>query len=178
MHLFSKKKGAKNRKSTYSEMEVNTDIDHESAINMENVSSYNVLKEVYKYGIDDFKHLSLFKLTRHKYDVYKKYCYNWEYHASFSPLWMERIKKYGGYVDYLKKSVVFQEDPNDDLMQKFYSNYGYEPDEQPKSIQDRSICKIEKKYDWNWFDKTYKNTGLVEIWEEELDEFNLVPLSY
>jgi hypothetical protein len=178
MHLFSKKNGAKNRKSTYSEMEVNTDIDHESGINMENVSSYNVLKEVCKYGIDDFKHLSLFKLTRRKYDVHKKYCYNWEYHASFSPLWMERIKKYGGYVDYLKKSVVFQEDPNDDLMQKFYSNYGYEPDEQPKSIQDRSICKIEKKYDWNWFDKTYKNTGLVEIWEEELDEFNLVPLSY
>jgi len=178
MHLFSKKKGAKNRKSTYLEIEENIVIDQEMATNIENVSSYNVLKEVCKYGIDDCKHLSLFKLTRKKYNVSEKYRYNWEYHASFSPVWMDRIKKYGGYVDYLKKSVVFQEDPNDDLMQNFYSSYGYEPDEQPKSIQDKSICEIEKRYDWNWFDKTYKNKGLVDIWEEELDEFNLVPLSY
>jgi hypothetical protein len=51
----------------------------------------------------------------------------WEYYASFSPIWSERIEKYNGTVDHDKKTVVFEDD--DDL-DEFYDQYGYEPDEQ------------------------------------------------
>jgi hypothetical protein len=50
--------------------------------------SYTKHLMVCKYNIDNFKHLSLFKLTRHNYNLSEKYWYNWEYHSSFSPIWV------------------------------------------------------------------------------------------
>ena len=72
-------------------------------------------------GINDTKHLSLFKLTRAKYVLKDAYFNNWEYHASFSPLWSQRIQWYSGYPDYNTQKIIFTEEES---AQKFYRLYG------------------------------------------------------
>ena len=63
-------------------------------------------------------------------------------------------------------------------MQQFYGLYGLEPDEQTQLVQQKIIPKIEKKYDWKWFKNKYKNNGLLEVDDEELDEFDESGLIY
>jgi hypothetical protein len=140
--------------------------------------AYHVLETVYKCGIDDFHYLSLFKLKRQKYNIKDKYWYNWLYHASFSPIWSKRIHDHGGYPDYFKQTIVFKEGPSDDLMQQFYGLYGYEPDEQKKEIQEKSIIDIKKINNWLIFYTKYRKNGLVEVDEEELEEFDIEGLTY
>ena len=101
----------------------------------------------------------------------ERYWYHWLYYASFSPIWLERIKQYGGTIDYTNKIVLFEDD---DLTEEFYSLYGLEPDEQKECVQNKSIVTIEQKYDWSWFYNQYKKNGLFEIWEEELQEFDFI----
>jgi hypothetical protein len=173
MCLFSKKEHLKKGKSIYINVEPEDIIIYETIC-----GSYKILEKVCICGIDDFKHLSLFKLKRSKYNLVDKYLYNWEYHASFSPLWSERIKQFGGYPDYMKQKIMFKEEPDDDLMQEFYSLYGLEPDEQLKSIQEKSIKTIEKVNNWKLFKEKYKKNGLFDIYEEELDEFDISGLLY
>ena len=122
--------------------------------------------------------MSLFKLKRSKYNLKEKYWYNWEYHASFSPIWFQRIKQFGGEHDFIKKKIIFKEEPDDDLMQEFYGLYGLEPDEQKKNVQEKNIKKIEKVHNWKWFNDKYRKNGLFEIYEEELEEFDNDGLIY
>jgi hypothetical protein len=103
------------------------------------------------------------------------YWYNWLYHASFSPIWLQRIKLRRGYVDYLSKKVVFI---NDDCLEQFYELYGYEPDEQKKEIQEKSILSIKRVNNWQTFYNQFKKNGLLEIDEEELDELNADAIKY
>ena len=121
--------------------------------------------------------LNLFKLNRNKYknELTNMYYNKWIYHASFSPIWHNRIKKYYGYVDYLNMNVCFK---NDDCLEDFYNIYGYEPDEQPSEIQNKNIGPI--NYDCNWFDfyGLYRNNGIINISDDELDELNEEPLLY
>uniref|UniRef100_A0A6C0HY96 Uncharacterized protein n=1 Tax=viral metagenome TaxID=1070528 RepID=A0A6C0HY96_9ZZZZ len=56
----------------------------------------------------------------------------WIYYASFSPIWNMRLQKYGAKVDHLLKDVVFDDD---DQFEVFMEKFGFEPDEQPLSIQ-------------------------------------------
>ena len=51
----------------------------------------------------------------------------WDYYASFSPAWKERIKDHNGRIDDVAKRVIFDDD---DDQEEFYDRYGYEPDEQ------------------------------------------------
>lgn len=55
----------------------------------------------------------------------------WDYYASFSPIWKERIEYHNGKIDAHLKQVIFEE--NDDE-ESFYDLYGYEPDEQSVEI--------------------------------------------
>jgi hypothetical protein len=175
MALFSKKDKLKKGKSIY------------IPVTMEEIKCYEtlildrghrVLEVACINGIDDFEYLSLFKLKRNNYNIDEKYWFNWLYHASFSPIWSKRIHKYGGYPNYLNQKVVFKEDPNDELMQKFYDLYGYEPDEQKKSIQEKCIKTIKKTNNWLIFYQNFRKNGLVEIDVEELDEFDVEGLIY
>ncbi len=145
---------------------------------IDDIKGNNVLKKACIYNIDEFQHLSLFKLTRNKYDVINLYRHNWEYHASFSPLWNNRLKQFGGRVDFIKTKVIFKEEPDDDLMQEFYLRHGLEPDEQTLDVQNKSIQPIVKKYDWKWFNSTYKKNGIFEIYEEELEELDVDCVTY
>jgi hypothetical protein len=55
----------------------------------------------------------------------------WDYYASFSPVWKERIEDHNGKIDDVSKCVVFDDD---DDREEFYDRYGYEPDEQSIDI--------------------------------------------
>lgn len=178
IQLFTKKAQLKKGKSIYINVEPEDIVQFESIVGSQNIKNYNILKKAYMCAIDDLKHLSLFKLTRNKFDIQDAYKYNWEYYASFSPLWEKRIKQFGGYICYDKQKVIFKEDPDDDLMQEFYELYGLEPDEQNSQVQNKSIQKIEKIHNWKWFQKQYKNNSLFEVYEEELEEFDVDGLNY
>jgi hypothetical protein len=176
--LFSKKEQLKKGKSIYINVEPEDIIPYETICGSDELKHYKILEKAYICGIDDLKHLSLFKLKRNKYNLQEKYWYNWEYHASFSPLWSKRIRQFGGYASYSNQKIIFKEEPDDDLMQEFYSLYGLEPDEQSQSVQKKSIQPIEKVHNWKWFNDQYKKNGLFEIYEEELDEFDETGLIY
>jgi hypothetical protein len=172
MTLFSKKAGLKKGRSIYIHVEPEDIIPYETIIGSQEIKHYDILEKAYICGIDDFKHLSLFKLTRHKYNIQEEYRIRWLYHASFSPLWAKRIKDFGGYPDYTKQTIIFKEEPDDDLMQQFYVLYGLEPDEQKIEVQNKSIAKIEKINNWSKFYEKYMKNGLIEVYDEELEEFD------
>lgn len=68
------------------------------------------------------------KIMKKRLDIFRN---NWLSHAAYSPIWKERIVKFGGVIDKRKKSVTF---PNDDMFDDFHDEYGVEPEEQPKTI--------------------------------------------
>ena len=177
MCLFSKKAEIKKGRSIYIHVEPQDIIPYETIYKTDQLKHYKILEKAYMCGIDDLKHLSLFQLKRHKYNIQERYWYKWEYHASFSPIWCQRILQFGGFPDYTNETIVFQEDPDDESMQQFYDRYGLEPDEQKKEVQEKSIMNIEKVHDWKWFNKQYKKNGLFEVYEEELEEFDISGLS-
>ena len=178
MTLFSRKVELKKGKSIYINVEPEDVIIYEPITGSNDLKNHKILEIAYMCGIDDLKHLSLFKLTRNKYNLQEKYWYNWEYHASFSPVWSKRIQQYKGYTDYNKQKVIFKEDPDDELMQEFYGLYGLEPDEQKIDVQNKSIQSIEKIHNWKWFSEKYKKNGLFEVYEEELEEFDVDGVRY
>jgi len=178
MQMFSKKVGLKKGRSVYINVEPNDISQFSPMIGSNKCRPYRILEASCIHEINESKLLSLFKLTRNKYNIQEKYWYNWEYHAAFSPIWSKRIHQYGGYPDYTKQRIIFKEVPDDVLMQQFYSLYGLEPDEQKKETQNKSIQIIEKVYDWKWFQLEYKKNGIFEVYDEELDEFDVDGLKY
>jgi len=60
----------------------------------------------------------------------------WLYHASFSPIWRDRIIGHGGKIDNRSKKVIFMKEEN---MEEFYDKYNYEPDEQSFVLQKKCM---------------------------------------
>ena len=170
--LISRKEGLKKGRSIYFQSETEDLMCYETVTAS---PAYRVLQAVELKGINDAQYLGLFRLNRRKYNMNECYWHNWLYHASFSPIWSQRIKMCGGYVDYFSKKVVFI---NDDCLEKFYELYGYEPDEQKKEIQEKSIIQITKASNWQTFYNQFKKNGLLEIDEEELEELNADAIKY
>jgi hypothetical protein len=56
--------------------------------------------------------------------------YQWLYYCYFTPIWRNRIDKYGGQIDHINKLIIFPDDNEDE----FYTLYGYEPDENPLEV--------------------------------------------
>jgi len=139
---------------------------------------YKILDNVCIYGINEIKMLNLFELNRNKYDPIEltdMFRERWLYHASFSPLWHKRIKDKYGYVNYIKMDVSFK---SDYYLEEFYDYYGYEPDEQPIETQNKHIGPIDKTENWFAFYKKYKNNGLINIGNDELEELGVEPVCY
>ena len=148
MTLFSGMEKLKKGKIMYISVEPEDIIHYDTIHGNRELKAYNILKHVYMCGINDTNQLSLFKLTRTNYDLKDAYLNNWEYHASFSPLWSQRIQWFGGYPDYNTQKIVFTQD---DSAQKFYRLYGYEPDEQKLEVQEKSVGSIKKYITGNGF---------------------------
>jgi len=73
-------------------------------------------------------------------DYKKELSYHWLYFAYKSPVWLDRIEDFGGVPNHEKLDIDF---PNDDLLDAFYDNWGLEPDEQPRELQDKLIGNYE-----------------------------------
>lgn len=139
--------------------------------------AYQILPIACVYSIqhDEFEFLSLFDFQREKGEKREAYLNHWLYHASKSPLWKERIELYHGDIMEDEKKITFK---NDDLEEEFYQNYGYEPDEQKKEIQEKSIRELENKNkninnnikSCKGFYQTFSKNRFIDIEEEYLEE--------
>jgi hypothetical protein len=143
-----------------------------------NLEAYKILKFARIFAVDDLNSLSLFRLKREKKDIREAFLNDWLYHASKSPIWFQRIHQYKGKVlEEDKKVCLSEEDEDEELFQSFYDHFGYEPDEQKKEVQDKSISlNIIKK---TWL-QVYKECGFLnsflEIEEEYLEQLEKVVL--
>ena len=112
---------------------------------------YKILKTKRLFSIS--KNIGCFQLDRNKLDVSNIQWYNWEYYAYKSPIWQKRFDNYNIKVNHIKKTIRFK---NIDEEEKFYEKYNYEPDEQSKETQEKSILKIKKNSIKNWLNLSFK----------------------
>lgn len=122
--------------------------------------AYKILPIATMYTIDQDNYLSLFRLKRETMDITEAYLNHWLYHASFSPLWKKRIDQHHGKIIHSKKTVEFEDEDEEEI---FYEHYGFEPDEQKKEIQNKTICPILQKRSWYDFYLQHKNRGIIDI---------------
>lgn len=121
---------------------------------------------------------SLFHLKREKEDIQDAYLNHWLFYASNTPLWTKRIQDFKGIVCDEEKKVIFKEeqDEGDNLLQAFYDNYGFEPDEQKKEIQNKCIGDRDRDKDRDrdinktWF-SIYKDCGFLYRFIDIDDEY-------
>lgn len=142
---------------------------------LETAPPYRILREAAIYNIDEYKCLALFQLKRNQYNLDDRYWHHWEYHASFSPLWLSRIRDCRGYVDYIEGRVKFIDDEH---FEHFYDLYGLEPDEQSKEIQDKSITRIDTGKQWVDFHRSLNQNGLLTLDKDEFDIFDADKIIY
>jgi len=86
---------------------------------------------------------------------------NWTYFASFSPVWRERLREFGGKQNHETMMIEFSDD---ELFEQFHCLYGYEPDEQDGSVIDKYLNRSEKpqQMKWNEFCGRY-HTSVIKI---------------
>lgn len=131
----------------------------------------NILSQAAIYSIDQYNYLSLFKSKRETNNIVNAYYKHWEYYASFTPLWQRRIKKCNGVIDHNSQSIIFEDE---DDMEKFYIHYGLDAEEQPVRVQEKSIKPIIKEKDWSMFYYKHKQTGIVDVDNDYLNELESV----
>jgi hypothetical protein len=134
---------------------------------------YKILPRVYLYSIDEDNYLSLFKLNRNttSINLEEAYTRNWEYYASYSPVWYDRIKKCKGVLNKEKKTIEF---PDDDCFEEFYDAFNYETDEQKITTQNKSIQEILKKRTWVEFYEQHNKNGLFVPAMEVLENLGTI----
>jgi hypothetical protein len=132
-----------------------------------NLPAYKILPIAALYPIDNYNYLSLFKLKREETDIKNAYYDNWLYHAAFCPFWRERIMKYDGEIDMQNKKIIFK---NDDDLEAFYEEFNYEPDEQKKEVQNKSIQEIECTRTWLSYYKENNKNSVINFSESFIKE--------
>ena len=106
-----------------------------------------MLKNTRKYSIKT--NIGCFNLERNKIQsVIDTLRQHWEYYAYMCPFWNEKFKIFSGIKCEKTKKVIF---PNDDNIEEFYDNYGYEPDEQNLLIQQQSTLCIPELSWLKWY---------------------------
>jgi hypothetical protein len=122
------------------------DIDEIKSLEQSVIPVYKTLSNRRYFKIDE--NIGSFDLVRFSVSNYKNENYNWEYYASFTPLWKERINTFKATVNDENKTIEFEDD---ETLENFYEKYGYELDEQSKEVQDYSMLPIVKKSWIEWF---------------------------
>lgn len=151
---------------------IEIDLSHCLEAKREKLVARKILKNAYLYAIDSSNMLNLFKLKRDKLNIREAYYYNWLYYAAKSPLWASRISAFNGVIDNETQSVDFEDE---DKLQAFYSNYGYEPDEQKISVQNKCLeIKEDKDKSWTNFYKKYRGNGIFIVEDEYLDNMDKI----
>jgi hypothetical protein len=85
---------------------------------------------------------------------------HWDYFVHNTPLWQQRIKNCNGIVNNKKYELVFK---NDDDYEAFYERFNYEPDEQSKEIQEKSICDINMEEGRAWLSTINDIIGIKKV---------------
>ena len=111
------------------------------------IPHYRYLRKVCKFSIinngyeslKDYEFLKPYlKSNISREQLRENYFYHWEYCAYHTPIWKKRIENCKGKIDVENKKIIFE---NDEMADVFYQEYGYEPDEQPIEITNRTIGK-------------------------------------
>jgi hypothetical protein len=127
------------------------------------------------YQIDSYNYLSLFQLKRETNNIIQAYRDQWLYYCSFSPLWKERIEKHHGKIVKERKKIIFEEqEDRDDNEQAFYDEFGYEPDEQKRETQNKTIQDIKREKTWRSFYETHKTNGIIELEDDILNDMDKI----
>jgi hypothetical protein len=67
-----------------------------------------------------------------KWVLLQLWLYHWEYYSAKSPIWKNRIEDNGGILNHETKQIHFN---SDEVLEKYYEKYGYEPDEQSNETE-------------------------------------------
>ena len=170
MYFVSLKKKIKMGKNIFIQMEIEEMKGYEtleSNLVERKLPPYKIFKQLELLRIDEHNYLSLFSLKRANNDIKNVWYYDWLYFASFSPLWLNRIKQHNGIINYETNKIIFM---NDDDEEAFFDSYNLEPDEQPKHIQDLFIGSIVKERNWIQLINKYTGVSGLSIDEDLLND--------
>jgi hypothetical protein len=136
----------------------------------ETIKPRNVLLSKRLYYIDGSVgcfNLERFRWNNHE-DFKSEMLLNWEYYATRTHIWDERIKKYHVKFDIDKRKITFEDEVEED---EFYEKYNYEPDEQCKELQECGLLEIKKAplKDWIIGNKLEIDTSIMK----ELDSLDI-----
>ena len=171
LYLYSLEKNIKMGKNLYIVVEPEEIVMYETIVSDEKIPAYRILElgRLYEIDLDDY--LSLFHLKREKMNIKDAFLNNWLYYTLDTPFWREKINQNNGIINDKDRLVYFNEETDD--FDNFWDTYNFEPDEQKKIVQDKSIKEIQKVRTWKSFYKEYSNKGFVQIEDEFLDEFEI-----
>ena len=170
IHYFTVTINKKLGKNLYVHVEPEEVVLYETISSCADLVPRKILRLAKIYAIDSNNYLSLFDLKREKQDIKTAYYYDWLYYASHSPLWKSRILKHNGVIDAKNKKVEF----DDDDIDEFYDNYGYEPDEQSTEVENKTIQDIRSERNWQTFYKEHNINGVVEIEDDILSSIDKI----
>jgi hypothetical protein len=170
VHYFIATSNKKMGKNLYVHIEPEEVVLYETIHVSDDLVPRKILPLAKIYAIDTDNYLSLFDLKRENQDIKTAYYYDWLYYASHSPLWKSRILKHNGVIDQKNHKVEF----DDEDIDGFYDEYGYEPDEQTLEVENKTIQDIRKERNWQSFYKEHNINGVVEIEDDILSSIDKI----
>jgi len=124
------------------------------------IPARSVLKQMCKYKLHKEVN-DLFQTNL--VDLKSKYYNNWLFYAYASPIWRDRIIKYGGSPNYITHKIEFGTD-NIESEEDFNELYNYETDEQLLEVQEKSIGNgSEKQLSIKEFSQKYGGNLICKI---------------
>lgn len=97
--------------------------------------------------------IGLFSLKRNLHKDYKDIMrQQWEFYAFQSPIWQNRFNRFHAKPNMYSRQMDFI---NDDMLEEFYENYNYEPDEESLETQEKSIIDIDEAKGIKWILKKF-----------------------
>ena len=108
--------------------------------------------------------IGCYQLSRDSIDnLYDTLWYHWEYYCYNSPYWREIFNQFHGKPCHDSKKILFD---NDDLLEDFYEKHGYEPDEQKKETQEKSLVPIPNISWKTWHTNIFNDTPAIDFDEQ------------
>lgn len=124
-----------------------------------NEQVYKTLEYKRRYSVNPM--CSAFHLLRETVpDINLCYRSHWEYYAYSCPLWTERFQKYDILVDDINNKIIFNDD---DELEEFYSQFGYDPDEQSYETENKHIINMPQNNWKTWYENIFTEKPIYEF---------------
>jgi len=120
---------------------------------------YKTLEYKRLYTIDPL--CSSFQLLRDNVsDINQRYYHHWEYYAYCCPIWTERFNRYDITIDNETEKIIFNDESQ---LEDFYTQYGYEPDEQSNETDSKRILHM-SSHNWkSWYESIFTQKPIYEF---------------